>query len=229
MPTIAKVHGYINTKFNNAFTQYLAGQSVGHDRHDTLASRYRQLKMNLSQEHIDFESKCRSIIGQTLKEVEYLEIDYQQSETPFFKTKFSDIDSIDFSLVFHTDNGSLEFYWDGQFYQYGIGLKINEPSVFSDYKKWRMTDNLPWKKIIEHQIKSVDLTWEKVTTKEEKSSKTYIFIYPQNIRIDFDNNKSIFISAAGFLNEEDNEVYGMLDNLTVTDNEELARKVKMIN
>lgn len=37
------------------------------------------------------------------------------------------------------------------------------------------------------------------------------------------------MSAAGFLNEDDKEVMGLLDNLTVTDNESLARKVKMIN
>jgi hypothetical protein len=56
-----------------------------------------------------------------------------------------------------------------------------------------------------------------------------MFIYPQDLRIDFSNDRSIFISAAGFLNEEDKEVIGLMDNLTVTDNETLARQVKMIN
>ena len=32
-----------------------------------------------------------------------------------------------------------------------------------------------------------------------------------------------------FLDQGDKEVYGMLDNLTVTDNEDLARQVRMIN
>lgn len=54
-------------------------------------------------------------------------------------------------------------------------------------------------------------------------------MYPQDIKVTFSNKKNIFISAAGFLNPSDKEVYGMLDNLTVTDNEELARQVKMIN
>lgn len=130
----------------------------------------------------------------------------------------------------HTVKDKLvEIYWDDKFYQFGIGIKINEPSDFSGNIKWDVSSNNLWEKFIGKTISDINITWETVTTREEKTSKTESFVYPQDIKITFSNNKNIFISAAGFLAKGDKEVYGMLDNLTVTDNEELARQVKMIN
>ena len=185
--------------------------------------------MNLSQEHIDFENKIQRLVGQTLLKVEYLEINYEpEHPKPYYKSQFSEIDSIDFSIIFQTDKDKIEFHWDGQFYQYGIGIRFNEINETATGRKWDVSNDDLWKKFIGQKIENFNLTWEEVRTFEEKTGKTDKFIYPQDIRINFSNDKSIFISAAGFLNEDDNEVMGLLDNLTVTDNESLARQVKMI-
>ena len=63
------------------------------------------------------------------------------------------------------------------------------------------------------------------TTTEEKTGKSERIIFPQDMKITFSNLKNIFIGEAGFLDQEDKKVYGMLDNLTVTDNEEFVRQV----
>lgn len=123
----------------------------------------------------------------------------------------------------------VEIYWDGQFFQYGIGIKINERSDFSGDIKWNVSDNGLWKKFIGAKIIDIGINWVTVITTEEKTSKTETYSYPQDIKVTFSNGKNIFISAAGFLNQDDKEVFGTLDNLTVTDNEKLARQVKMIN
>ena len=186
--------------------------------------------MNLSQEHIDFENKIQRVVGLTLLKVEYLEINYEpEHPKPYYKSQFSEIDSIDFSIIFQTDKDKIEFYWDGQFYQYGIGVRFNEKPETTTGQKWDVSTDALWEKFIEQRIANVKLTWKEVSTHEEKTGKSDKFIYPQDLRIDFSNGKSIFMSAAGFLNENDKEVLGLMDNLTVTDNESLARKVKMIN
>ena len=186
--------------------------------------------MNLSQEHIDFEAKLKNCIGITLNEVEYLEINYQEEKPePFYKTLFDEIDTVDFSIIFHTDKEKVEFYWDGQFYQYGIGFRLDSDSEIASGKKCTVSQTSLWKKFIGQKITEINLTWEEVSTFEQNSRKSKKLIYPQDLRIDFSNGKSIFISAAGFLNEDDKEVMGLLDNLTVTDNELLAQQVKMMN
>lgn len=187
--------------------------------------------MKFTQEHLDFENISQQLIGLSILKVEYAEIDYEPTNPkPYYSTHFTNIHSVDFSIFFHTDNDKLvEVCWDGKFIQYGIGIKINELSDFSGNIKWDVSTNDLWKKFIGTTISDIHTTWETVTTKEEGSGKTESFTYPQDIKITFSNDKNIFISAAGFLKQDDKEVYGMLDNLTVTDNEELARQVKMIN
>ena len=187
--------------------------------------------MTLTQEHLDFEKFSRQLIGLTIIKVEYFEIDYESTNPkPYYPTQFANLDSVDFSIFLHTENDKLvEIYWDGKFFQFGIGIKINEQSDFSGYLKWNVSNNDLWKQFIGATISDIHTTWETVTTTEERSGKKESFIYPQDIKITFSNDKNIFISASGFLNQGDEEVHGMLDNLTVTDNEELARQVKMIN
>ena len=187
--------------------------------------------MTFTNKHIDFENYCRKLIGLTIVKVEYAEISYEPMHPkPCYSTRFSNLDTVDFSIFFHTGvDQIIEFYWDGRFFQYGIGIKVNEPSDFSGFQKWDVSNNDLWRNFIKTKIIDIKLTWETATTTEEKTGKSETFTYPQDIKITFSNDRNIFISAAAFLKQDDNEVYGMLDNLTVTDSEELAREIKMIN
>jgi len=186
--------------------------------------------MTLNTEHIEYEKYCRQLIGLTIISVEYSEVIYSEPDAKrWYKTQFKDLDTVDISITFKTsDNQTIEIYWDGRFYQFGIGIKLNEKSDFSGFQRWDVSKDDLWKKYIGKKIDDIQLKWETIRVTEQKSSKTESIIYPQGIKISFSNNKNIFVSAAGFLNEDDTEVCMQLDNLTVTDNEELARQVKMM-
>lgn len=186
--------------------------------------------MILNQECLDFEKFARRIIGLTVLKVEYYEIMYDQIDpTPNYPTHFKNLDSVDYSIFLYTDQDNIiEIYWDEIFHQFGIGLKLNENSDFSGGITWGVSNNDLWKQFIGTTISDIQITWETVTRKEGKSLKTEGIVYPQNIKISFSNDKHIFVSAAGFLNQGEKEVHGMSDNLMVTDNEELARLVKII-
>ena len=187
--------------------------------------------MTLTQEHLDFEKFSRQLIGLKVLKVEYSEIVYEQANPkPYYPTQFANLDTVDFSIFLHCDNEILvEIYWDVQFFQYGIGIKINEPSDFSGNIKWNGSDNELWKIFIDAIFIVIGGCGVSVSCRVVIWGKTEYYTYPQDIKLTFSNDKNIFISAAGFLNQNDKEVCGMLDNLTVTDNEELARQVKMIN
>ena len=186
--------------------------------------------MKLEKRHIDFENYCKQIIGLQIISVDYYEIMYDKNNpAPNYKTHYSEIDSIDFSIVLHTTNDKVEIFWDGEFYQFGIGLRINEKSVFDGYQSWDVSDSNLWTNIIGQKITDLEIAWELVKTEEQKTGKKEEFIYPQDLTLKFSNGQKVFISAAGFLNQNDPEVYGLLDNLTVTTNEDLAKKVKMIS
>ena len=90
-----------------------------------------------SKNHKDFESKCQQLIGWRLQKVQYAEIDYyQDNPRPCYKTAYSDIDTVDFSVsLFASDDNEFEIFWDNEFYSYGIGVKINEKSVFNGNRK----------------------------------------------------------------------------------------------
>lgn len=187
--------------------------------------------MKLTQEHLDFEKHCRLLLGLTVLNVEYVELAYESTNPkPHYRTQFEEIDTVDFSIFLHCDNDTVvEICWDGQFYQYGIGIRINEPSRFPGNITWDVSGNDLWKKFIGTTIIDIDVTWLPTTLTEVKTRKPKSFTYPQDIAVTFSNDKNIFISAAAFLSQGNKEVYGMMDNLMVTDNEELARQVKMID
>jgi len=185
--------------------------------------------MRLSEKQLEFESYSRQIIGLRLSLVEYYEVNYKPDDPqPLNKTKFTEIDTVDYSIILHCDNNRIEITWDGQFYQYGIGIKVNEKPVFDNYQSWNVSQSENWRDLIGEKIIDLKFTWEIVRTLGKNSGEKEEFIYPQHLTLLFSNNKKIFVSAAGFLKPEDNEVYGLLDNLTVTNNEHIARKVKMI-
>ncbi len=153
--------------------------------------------MLLTKEHIAFEIFCKQLIGLTITKVEYSEIDTKpKNPKPYYPTQFQNLHSVDFSIfLYTTKNKSIEIYWDGKFYQYGIGIKLNEQSDFPDFIKWDVSENELWKTIIGKTISDLQITWETVTTIEAKTMKAIAFIYPQYIKITFANGKNIFISA----------------------------------
>ena len=85
--------------------------------------------MTLTDKHIVYENDCRQMfIGETILGVIYGEINYYNldeeniiiSPEPFYKTKYSDIDSLDYSIYFKTNNKTIYVFWDSTFFSYGL-------------------------------------------------------------------------------------------------------------
>ena len=184
--------------------------------------------MTHTSEQQTYQELYSGLINSELISVEYYEIAYEPTNpTPYFRTNFERIHSIDYSLVLTTSNGRFELCWDDEFHQFGIGINSYSNSRFSNFQCWDVSNEVFWAELLGCQIISTQIDWDEVTTQHSDGTKE-LNIYPQSIRILFSNKRTIFISAADFLNESDPVVMGMMDNLTVTDDEKLARKVKMI-
>lgn len=186
--------------------------------------------MNLTKEQIEFQKKSETMIGLKLSRVEYLEIDYSpEYPNPSYKTKFEEIDSLDFSIILHFENRfKVEICWDPEFYSYGIGLKLNTESELSNCRNWDVTGSELWKKFIGEVVQRTDIVWSWVSRTGENKGKVDYFIYPETIKLQFSNGRNIFISAANFIDEGGDKVEGLMDNLLVTDNEKLAKQVNML-
>lgn len=186
--------------------------------------------MEWTAQHLDFEKRFRELIGLTVLNASYKEINYESdSPIPNYHTRFSQLHSVDFSLFLHTDKDKLiEIHWDDQFYQFDIGIKINEPSDFTEGITWDVSEEPLWKKIIGEHITDVELIWETVSVTRVNDSETRLHIYLQGLRITFSNAEKVLISAADFLNQDDTTVQRAADNLLVTDNDELTVQLKIL-
>lgn len=71
--------------------------------------------MTLTDKHITYENDCRQIfVGQVIRAVIYGELKYYADEDgnninpePYYKTKYPDIDTLDHSIYFKTDNKTI--------------------------------------------------------------------------------------------------------------------------
>ena len=186
--------------------------------------------MKLHDSIADFNEKVQSLVGKRISAVEYLEIIYDEvNPQQMFNTRFKNVHSIDFSIILHTEcSHKYEITWDGSFFQYGIGLAVDNNEFYTRSQKWDVSNTTIWQDALHIEIADIDVTWEKLVETDQNAHTTSEYLYPQDMKITFHNSpKTILISAAGFLNETDESVCGMLDNLTVTDDLDLARKINM--
>jgi hypothetical protein len=85
-----------------------------------------------------------------------------------------------------------------------------------------------WAKFIGTRITDIKIHWESVNCTELFTLQSWCNVYPQDFQLTFSNNHTIFI-CLGALRGDRDEVSKGDDNLMVTDSEELARQVKMID
>ncbi|EAY23960.1 hypothetical protein M23134_01643 [Microscilla marina ATCC 23134] len=172
-----------------------------------------------------FENTCQQLVGKTLGKVEYEEIAYDQSNQitpaqPYYTTRLANVHSLDYAVWLHTtQQDKIEITWDASFYPYGIGVKINQAPSTNDSQKWDVSAHQLWKDCLHGTIQQVKLIWEQVSGNS----------YPQTLIITFANEQQILIGAAQFLNSHDQKVFGMSDNLIVTNDVALAKTINMIS
>ena len=186
--------------------------------------------MTHSENHIDFESKCRQIIGCTVQKVQYAEIDYYpDSPQPCYKTAYPEIDSIDFSVsLFTSGNNEIEIFWDDDFYPYGVGIRIDEKSAFNGNRKWDVSHEQMWEDCIGQRIIEVIIYWDETWINSSITGYKNYYTYPLGLGLFFSHGEKIIIGAAEFKNKDFETAHSGMDNLLVTSNEELALKTQMI-
>lgn len=192
--------------------------------------------MEFTEKHKEFEENCRQAIGLTLSEVIYAEVPYDKFDNnyhikPYYTTSFDNIDSIDFAITFLTDSSRFRVYWDSKFFAYGINVKFLEEkeNLLSDKEQlWNVSSKSFWAKNIGATIEDINVYWEEIKEKKVLTGTPSTYIYPQALKLSLSNGQVAIISAAGFINQNEEEAMGMLDNLLVTNNEELAIRVKLI-
>jgi len=194
--------------------------------------------MTITDKHIEFENDCRQIfVGQIIRAIIYGELKYFADEDgnninpkPYYKSKYSDIDTLDHSIYFETNNKTIYVYWDNTFICYGLISKtLDLTDMTNDYEqRWDVSNESKWVDFIGHRIIDFKIHWEETWTSNLDNSNKVFTTYPQTFEITVDNDKSIILSASEFNGEEENEIYPLMDNILVTTNLKLAKDLKMI-
>ena len=177
-------------------------------------------------------------IGQVIRKVIYGELKYSSDEEgeninpkPYYKTKYLDIDTLDHSIYFKTDSQTIYVYWDNTFISYGLSSRqIELTESTNDYEqKWDVSSETKWTQVLGHGITDFKINWEEIWTSNLDGSNKVASTYPQAFLFTLDNEKKVVISAAEFKRDNEDEIYGLMDNILVTTNLELARQLKLVS
>ena len=172
----------------------------------------------------EYEKKTLLLIDNAITKVSYHEIDYGDGHFHFFDDPR--FDSVDFGLEFELDSGELiAITWGAEFCQYGISLIIDALSTVQASSRTRdVSSTSRWKPLLGKTIESADLFWSWFEESGKQETRVY---YPQDLLLRFAGNSSIVISA---LEIRDGDWHmGMMDNITVFDNLEVAKEFKCLS
>lgn len=176
-------------------------------------------------------------VGQIIRGVIYGELKYFADEDgnninpePYYKTKYSDIDTLDHSVYFKTDSKTICVFWDNTFVCYGLQSELLDLTEKTNAReqKWDVSKEHNWIDIIGQKIIDIKIIWEETWTSNLDGSNKVYTTYPQSFEIKAENGKTIILSASEFKGDQENETYPLMDNLLVTTNTDLARQLKLI-
>ncbi len=173
---------------------------------------------------IEYEKRVQELIGHTLAEVLYFEIDYHnEAGIPLNEPAWSRdprFDSLDFGLELQTNEGdSFWITWGQEFYLYNIAVERNTSDDRSRMRKWNVTHESRWFRLIGKQIIEVQTYWSWVERVSEQGWERFDF--PQDLRITFETGETVYISA--FEIWPDGSYNGFTDNITVFFDEDTAK------
>jgi len=177
----------------------------------------RHLKKTLEVEINKYEKPIKEIIGKSISKVNYFELDYGE---PAWDE--NDFHSLDYGIeIMTSDKSTFYFIWDRKYAQFDI--KFQKGSILSEFgsennsKKYNVTNNEKWTELIDTKIIKIESSWSYFNHSNDKK-RNY---FPQDVRIDFENGKEIWISALEII---DNKELGMKDHLTIVFDKKIASK-----
>ncbi len=176
--------------------------------------------MEIQKEIENYENPIKELIGKSISNVNYFEIDYGKplwNETEYH--------SLDYGIeLVTTDEQAYYFVWGSEFTQYDVKFRkgniLTEFSTENGAKKYNANSNQKWTELIGIKISGIESYWSYWSLINE-DKRNY---YPQDVRIEFENRKEIWISA---LEITDGKAMGMKDHLTIVFNQKVADKYKI--
>lgn len=178
----------------------------------------------MNTQAIEFEKTCQRLVGLELQRVVYEELAYDQHANispaqPYYITHFPQVHSLDYSVwLYSTQQDKVELTWGNSFVSYGIEVKINQLPSTTNSQKWEVSTDKLWQNLIGLTIQKAYIHWDKLGQE----------VYPQTLVLEFANQQTILISAAQFLDETSQKVYGFSDNLIVTNDMVLAKTIGLL-
>jgi len=169
----------------------------------------------------EYDANLNRLIGFAIARVRYFEVDYQDGR-PYFRDHSEIGHFLDYGVELSDPQGVTAcISWDGTFFQYGLAVYPDSSS--SDVLAglaYDVSDDPMWEPYIGHRITGADSYWSWVAeSMKPNAERTY---YPQDIRLTFDNRRSLYLSAAQYL-ENSGSVFGMSDNVLIVFDDEAAK------
>jgi len=173
-----------------------------------------------------FEAAIQGLVGLTIADVTYFEIEYQTQEPCYLhQPKIGHF--LDFGVEFRMACGSYRsFLWDGTFYQYGIGLFPYAACLeVNTQRQWVVSATPEWRQIIGSSVASARIYWSWVSG-SPAAKEAYRTYYPQDIELAFTCGKHIYLSASQYSDKTDS-LYGMSDDILIVFDESAAKKYQV--
>ena len=164
----------------------------------------------------DYEALLATLIGRTIRRVCYFELD-EGEKRPNWNRESGWYDTLDFGLTLTLDSDKeLSFIWGAEFieYEYNVSV-VDGPLALDRPAVWDVTER--WKELAGEIVSATRVYWQRCHTKDGDSE------YPEDVRIDFTNGRSVFVSSFEMM--EDGKPFRGMDTITVFFDETAWRKV----
>ena len=175
------------------------------------------MKKILEIEINNYEKPIKELIGKSILDVNYYEIDY--GEPLWDETEYH---SLDYGIeIIMSDKNSYYFIWGNEFTQYDV--KFRKGEILTEFiaensaKKYNVTENQEWTELIGRKICGIKSFWSYCSLINEGKQNHY----PQDVQINFENGKNIWISAFEIRDETN---FGMQDHITIFFDKQTAEK-----
>jgi hypothetical protein len=170
---------------------------------------------------VEFDAMLNRLVGFTVAQVHYYEIDYEDGHA-YFRDHLETGHFIDYGVNLIDPSGKSAYItWDGTFYQYGLMpfFDTANPELLAGQAHDVTTDQ-EWLPFIGRTVVASDSYWSWITHSNLPTSER--IYYPQDIRVTFDNDLKLYLSAAQFLNDSQT-LFGLSDNVLVVFRDDVAQ------
>jgi hypothetical protein len=180
--------------------------------------RYSFSAMIRSRE--DYEKEVLALVGKQLKDVVYYELRYEL-DTPLYSCYPQVGHILDFGCDLRTTDGDVfGLIWDGEFFQYGVGItRCSLSHQLADPRIWDATREAEWTPLIGQTITGVKVYWSWVQY-EGELERHY---YPQDVELKFGNGFLVYISSSQYSDEKD-ALWGASDDIAIIFGSESAER-----